>query len=94
LTTAVAATLVVASCAHLPRSLLSDAEATQLAEDYAARREIDVTGREIWVERFDTGTSVFFGLPGCRSGCIDGDPMLFFIPAGKRRITHFQDGRP
>jgi hypothetical protein len=72
---------------------LSDAEAIRSAQSYAAAHHVSLKGRSPKVERFESGVSVLYPNPACASGCLDGLPMLFFIPAGGRRVTHFQDGR-
>jgi len=71
---------------------LSDAQAVRLARQYAAQHHIRLEGLRPGVGRYGTGISITFSDPACDAGCLDGLPLLFFIPAGQRRITHFQDG--
>jgi len=85
--------VLVAACAHTPDVQLSDEDALRIAREYAARRHISLKGLRPDVGRFDTGISVTFSDPVCDAGCLDKLPLLFFIPAGKRRVTQFQDGR-
>lgn len=90
------ATLLIAGCEHMYGAEdleLTDSEAMEIAQDYAARRGLAIEGRVPVVGHHGDGTTIELWRPECLEGPCSDLPLSFYIPMGKRRVAGFHDGQ-